>query len=99
LRRLKIVDISFVVSDDPDIRAQQQKGLEFGIPVLYDSLIAWMDKKKPNLTRGSINNLDVVFRKAEELGIMGLDSIKSIYDEYIKVRPEALAIARLPANY
>ena len=51
------------------------------------------------MTRGSINNLDVAFRKAKELGIMGLDSIKRIYDNYIEIRPEALAIARLPANY
>lgn len=94
-----MVDISFTISDNPDTRAQQHNSLEKGIPILYDSLILWMGKKKPNLTRGFIHNLDTAFKKAEELGMMEIDFIKKIYNDYIALKPEAWAIAKTPPNY
>ena len=95
-----MVDLSFKVSENQTERVEQARALEYGLPLLLDSLKMWAGKQnKPNMTRGFINNLDEAFEKAKELGMMGMEKVSELHQDYMGFRQKALAAAGLPQDY
>ena len=85
-----MVDLSFKVSENQTERVEQARALEYGLPLLLDSLKMWAGKgNKPNMTRGFIHDLDEAFGKAEGLGMMGMVQVSELHRNYIAFRQQA----------
>jgi len=79
-------------------KINDEKSLEYNIPILLGSLKSWMEKGKPTQTRNFLQYLYWAFDKAKEFEIIGRENIERYHSEYKDLIPAAMeVIKRKPA--
>lgn len=87
--------IDLAVLESPEFRR-----LEVKLPMLIESLGGWVTNftdrgiKKSNQTQIAHDKVAEAFRKAQDLGVMGLKTFQDLYDRYQKLVPDVEKITK-----